>query len=178
MVDSSRSRPADSQRAVPMENMRGIAEHHIGDRGAALEGLSPQSYGKHAEIALFSDSGAPGAAADGADVETERVVNRFNYRGAQGLKKKEVGRVGKARPVKSLVPRRPKPHGSYRHCSGRQLLSTNWVSQGAKVGRLPAGDPWRYGVQLHGPRRRKDVPRPTLGEAHPHTLTYRRRDGM
>lgn len=51
------------------------------------KGLSPQSYGKHTAIALFSDSGAPDAIAKGATVEHQGVVKGRNDRRSAERKK-------------------------------------------------------------------------------------------
>lgn len=71
---------------ISVENLRGITGGPVGDVGSARKGLSPQSYGKHTATGPFCDSGAPGATADGAVVETKERRRDVTAGAAQSVK--------------------------------------------------------------------------------------------
>ncbi|CAM9311926.1 unnamed protein product [Sphacelaria rigidula] len=66
--------PTCVERAVPMSSMRAIAGGHVGDEDEVREETSPESYDKYRAVALFCDSGAPGAVVDGAPIQVEGAV--------------------------------------------------------------------------------------------------------
>lgn len=74
-----RARPTDADRIVQVKNLRGVSGGHVGHgRSAARKGPIAQSCEKHTATALLSDSGAPGATADGIVVENKGVAERHN----------------------------------------------------------------------------------------------------
>lgn len=157
-VVKSRSRPTDSERTVPVEYLRGIDGGHVGHGGAAQEGLTPPSYGKHTATAPNGDSGAPGATAHGAVVENHGASGGRNNRRSAGGQRLESQWSREGATCKISSKSASEQNIRDVSPSNRPTLITNEVGTTPREGgRAAAGDSWRWGIQLHVPRRRKDV---------------------
>ncbi|CAM9775590.1 unnamed protein product [Sphacelaria rigidula] len=89
-----------------MSNIRAIAGSHRGDKSAVGDEPSTQSYGKHRAIALFYDSGAPGAVVDGVPMQTEGALD-----GGDGRRSSQSERV------ESRTPRERTAHTVFSTCA-------------------------------------------------------------